>query len=201
MHDDTRRALRLADLLGALTPANEHYAIALEHGSRVKSLVSMMSHSGGRLFTGRAGPAMKLMRAARATNRTRAEVVASQVDFFRAAGSTGFFRDEEALADRAGQAFDRSYYPPGVARQYAALLATGDLRKRLADVQIPTLVLHGTSDGIFLPRSGRETAAAIPGAEFRLIEGWGHDVPEGAWDLLVDAIAGHAKPDGKSRAS
>ena len=33
MHDERQRPLRLADLLGMLTPENEHYAIAFEHGT------------------------------------------------------------------------------------------------------------------------------------------------------------------------
>jgi pimeloyl-ACP methyl ester carboxylesterase len=135
---------------------------------------------------------MKLMRASRNPNRTRAEAIASEVDFFQTAGSTTLFRDDKALAERSGKAYDRSFHPVGVARQYAALLATGDLRKQLAKLLIPTLVLHGSADGIFLPRSGRETAAAIPGATFRLVEGWGHDIAEGAWEILADAIAEHA---------
>jgi hypothetical protein len=40
---------------------------------------------------------------------------------------------------------------------------------------------------------GLSTARSIPGATFRLIEGWGHDLPEGVLDVLVEAIAGHAR--------
>jgi hypothetical protein len=35
---------------------------------------------------------------------------------------------------------------------------------------------------------GRATAAAIPDAEFVLIEGMGHDLPPGLWDLIADHI-------------
>jgi pimeloyl-ACP methyl ester carboxylesterase len=81
--------------------------------------------------------------------------------------------------------------PSGFARQFAAALATGDMRPRLRHVRVPTLVVHGTSDGIFNLACGRATAEAIPNASFRVIEGWGHDLAEGVWDRLVDTVGSH----------
>ncbi len=182
--------LERAHVVGVSLGGMVAQAMAIGHGHRITSLVSMMSHPGGRVFTGRLRATKKLLRR---PPRSGEEAVAGQLDFFRAAGSTGFFRDEAALAERAGLAYDRSFYPQGFARQFAAALATGDMRPRLRGVRVPTLVLHGSDDGIFRPACGRETARAIPGATFRLIDGWGHDLAEGAHALLVDAIAGHVR--------
>jgi pimeloyl-ACP methyl ester carboxylesterase len=166
-------------------------AMAIAHGDRMKSLVSMMSYPGGRLLTAsRPRAAMRLLGPA---PRSRAEYIERQVEFFRFVGSTGFARDDTAVAERAGRAYDRCFHPAGFARQLAASLATGDLRARLRAVRVPTLVLHGSVDPIFRASHGRETARAIPGASFRLIEGWGHDLAEGAWELLASAIAKHAE--------
>jgi pimeloyl-ACP methyl ester carboxylesterase len=182
--------LERAHVVGCSLGGMVAQAMAIDHGHRLASLISVMSHSGGRLFTGRLRATTKLLRR---PPRSRAEAVEAQLDFFRTAGSTGFHRDETALAERAGRAYDRSFYPLGFARQFAAALATGDMRPRLRRVQVPTLVLHGSADAIFRPACGRETARAIPGATFRLIDGWGHDLAEGAQPLLVDAIAGHVR--------
>jgi proline iminopeptidase len=179
-----------AHVVGASLGGMVAQAMAIGHGHRLASLISMMSHSGGRLFTGRLRATTKLLRA---PPRSRAEAVEMQLDFFRTAGSTGFSRDEVALAERAGRAYDRCFSPRGFARQFAAALATGDMRPRLRRVQVPTLVLHGSADPIFRPACGRDTAQAIPGAAFRLIDGWGHDLAEGVHALLVDAIAGHVR--------
>jgi proline iminopeptidase len=194
-------AADVAGLLDALSLERAHVAgvslggmvaqaMAITHGDRLLSLVSMMSQSGGRIFTGKPQVMARLLRK---PPRSREEAILHQLDFFRAAGSTGFPRDEVALADRVGRAYDRCFHPPGFARQFAAVLATGDMRPRLGGVRAPTLVLHGTSDGIFREACGRDTAASIPGASFRLIEGWGHDLAEGAADVLVDAIHEHCK--------
>lgn len=48
------------------------------------------------------------------------------------------------------------------------------LRRRLAAVTVPTLVLWGESDGIVTPAYGRAHAAAVPGARFALLPGAGH---------------------------
>jgi pimeloyl-ACP methyl ester carboxylesterase len=48
------------------------------------------------------------------------------------------------------------------------------LKARLHRIRIPTLVLWGAADRIAKPDYGRVFAAAIPGADFALIEGAGH---------------------------
>ena len=55
----------------------------------------------------------------------------------------------------------------------------------------PTLVIHGAADPLVPLEGGRDTARAIPGAELLVIEGMGHDLPEGAWPQLVGAISEH----------
>ncbi len=77
--------------------------------------------------------------------------------------------------------FDRSFYPQGTARQMAAIMAHGSRAERLRAVSAPTLVIHGAADPLVPIEGGRDTAQAIPGAELLVIEGMGHDLPEGAW--------------------
>ena len=114
-----------------------------------------------------------------------------QVELFRAVGSKGFRRDDSLVAEVAGRAWDRGLHPQGFARQFAAMCATGDMRPLLRNVRVPTLVMHGTDDPLIKPSHGKDTAKAIPGAEWKLIRGWGHDLPPGAWDLLAKEIADH----------
>ncbi len=163
-------------------------ALAIAHESRVKRLVLMMTFCGSRRFPGRPRAVSKFLDRA---PRTRDEAALRQLDFFRTAGSTAFGRNEIALMERSRRAWDRSANPAGFARQFAASLALGDLRPRLASVRAPTLVLHGSVDPIFRPICAADTARAIPGADLRVIEGWGHDLAEGAHDVLVEAISSH----------
>ncbi|MFI5907584.1 alpha/beta fold hydrolase [Dactylosporangium sp. NPDC051541] len=52
-------------------------------------------------------------------------------------------------------------------------LARVDLRPRLREITLPTLVVCGDRDKVNIPLS-RELAAGIPGAELRIIPGAGH---------------------------
>lgn len=182
--------LTRAHLVGVSMGGMVAQAAAIAHGDRLASLVSMMSHPGRRLLSvGLPKATLKLLGRA---PRTRAEAIEQHLDFFRTVGSTRFARDEVDLAARGGRAYDRCAYPQGFARHFAAILATGDLTPRLRRVEVPTLVLHGSVDPVIRAVAGRETAGAIPGAELHVIDGWGHDLAEGVWPQLVDAIASHA---------
>jgi pimeloyl-ACP methyl ester carboxylesterase len=62
------------------------------------------------------------------------------------------------------------------------------LAGRLAAVDKPTLVVWGEADRIVDPDYGRAFAAAIPGAEFRLLTVTGHLPQIETPDALVDAV-------------
>lgn len=63
-------------------------------------------------------------------------------------------------------------------------------RERLAEIRVPTTVVHGTADPMFPIGNGVALAGDIPGAEFVPVPGGGHDLPPSAWPFVVDAIAG-----------
>ena len=62
----------------------------------------------------------------------------------------------------------------------------------MAEIQVPTLVLHGTDDPFFPLAHGRALAAEIAGARLLPLEGMGHEMPPRAlWDVVVPAIVEH----------
>lgn len=64
-------------------------------------------------------------------------------------------------------------------------------REALGRIVAPTTVLHGALDPLFPPPNGESLAQEITGAEFRLLPGVGHELPERAWLAVIDAIADH----------
>ena len=62
-------------------------------------------------------------------------------------------------------------------------MASGDRRRLLRTITVPTRVLHG----------GRDAAAHIPGAVFREIEGMAQDLPDALVPRLADEIASHCE--------
>jgi pimeloyl-ACP methyl ester carboxylesterase len=75
-------------------------------------------------------------------------------------------------------------------------MADPTLPERLAKVAHPTLVAWGASDQVVDADYGRAYAEAIPGAEFRLLEGTGHmpqaETPEQFLPVLWDFTEAHA---------
>ena len=103
-------------------------------------------------------------------------------------GSPGYPWPKGALRARAEAEYRRGYNPAGVVRQRNAIMADGDRVPPLRGLKIPAVVLHGADDPLVQPIGGETTAAAIPGAELRMIPGMGHDLPPGLYDTFIDAI-------------
>lgn len=63
------------------------------------------------------------------------------------------------------------------------------VRHRLAQVAVPTLVVHGDDDPLFPLAHGEALAREIPGAELFVVPGAGHGVPpERAWPELAARV-------------
>ncbi len=163
--------------------------LAIEHPDRLCSMTSVMSTTGEPGIGESTPEAQAQLFGPPATDRTSA--IANHLEGLRIWGSPGKV-DEEAQARYAGEAFDRAFDPPGVARQIAAAVASGSRADALRHVGVPTLVLHGSADTLVDPSGGRRTAELIPGARFVLIDGMGHDYPEAYWDEWVDLVTTHA---------
>ncbi|HVQ35568.1 MAG TPA: alpha/beta hydrolase [Candidatus Bathyarchaeia archaeon] len=68
---------------------------------------------------------------------------------------------------------------------------TAAWRHRLAEIQAPTLVVHGTDDPVLPYAHGVALSREIPQAKLLTIEGMGHELPRGAWPRIVGAILEH----------
>ena len=186
--------LDAAHVMGASMGGMIAQTVAIEHPDRVLSLTSIMSTTGDRSVGGATQAATEVLLTPAPDDREG--YAERSVVGYRTIGSPGFPFDEEGIRDRGRAAYDRSYYPVGIARQLVAILASGDRTERLRELDVPTLVIHGDSDPLVDVSGGRATAAAIPGSELRIIEGMGHDLPQGAWDEIVDAVVALAERAG-----
>lgn len=169
--------------------------MALHHPDRVLSLVPVMSGSGNPVHPLVAHPERLAATATPPSGNDFDTLVAYQVKLWRALSGRGFPQDEAALTARAQVDIRRSYDPIGLQRQQAAALVAAfqDRRKALAAVKVPAIVIEGDDDPLVPIESAREVATAIPGAEFRLIAGMGHDLPPALVPQIVDAVAEAAR--------
>jgi pimeloyl-ACP methyl ester carboxylesterase len=60
--------------------------------------------------------------------------------------------------------------------------------RRLAELDIPVLVIHGTEDPLLPYEHGVALARGIPGAELLTLEETGHELPRRTWDAVVPAV-------------
>ncbi|MCH7489315.1 MAG: alpha/beta hydrolase [Gemmatimonadetes bacterium] len=63
-----------------------------------------------------------------------------------------------------------------------------DVRERLSEVAVPTIVLHGSEDSMFKPEIGKHLADGLPSAEFRLVEGAAHGLPLTHPAQVIEAV-------------
>ncbi|HEX3324486.1 MAG TPA: alpha/beta fold hydrolase [Solirubrobacterales bacterium] len=168
--------------------------LAIEHGERVRSLVSVMSTTGSRRVGTPSLKAFGLMLAE--APRDRDGYVERILKTFEVIGSPSHPTDRERLRQVAGEMFDRSHNPRGILRQMHAITASGDRTAALRNLRLPVSVIHGTRDPLIRPSGGRATARAIPGARLRIVEGMGHDLPRDLWPIFADEIADTASRAG-----
>ena len=158
--------------------------LTIEHPSRVRSLISVMSMSGEPEF-GQATPeALNALLSPAPSDR---EGFIEHSVVYQAYHSKKYRSDEFSRAS-AARDFDRMYYPQGSDRQLAAVYASGRRTEQLRAIKTPTLVIHGKDDTLITPSGGRRTAELIPNAKFVLVDDMGHDMPKPLWGFLVDLI-------------
>ncbi|HLN76506.1 MAG TPA: alpha/beta hydrolase [Nocardioidaceae bacterium] len=160
--------------------------MALTQPKRVLSLTSIMSTTGRRTVGWQDPALLPLLLANRGASREH--YVRESARLWRLIGSPHYPDTPEAIAERAGETWDRGISRAGVMRQMGAILTQPDRSRALRSLRVPTLVIHGTHDKMVHVSGGRATSQAIPGAELLLVPGMGHDVPRELHETFVDAI-------------
>lgn len=169
--------------------------IAIRHPERMLSLISIMSTPAPHVGAATPAATAALLTPPATTQRGAGE---RAVAVYRIVGSPGYPLDEAALVARAEESFRRANDPAGIARQFAAIHASGDRTAQLAEVEVPTLVLHGDGDPLIQVEGGIATARSVPGARLVTYPGMGHDFPEPLWTRIASDIAEHVGASGSS---
>ena len=103
-------------------------------------------------------------------------------------------------AENVRRRYARSYSPDGQRRQLSAMKRSRLGADALADIQIPTLVIHGDHDVIFPVVQGEKIALAMPNATFLRIPGMGHELSDTLGTLIADHVVKHVRDKTAKRA-
>jgi pimeloyl-ACP methyl ester carboxylesterase len=164
---------------------------AINNPSRTMSLTFIYSHTGNRSeFL----PSQEVMEAMmKPIPRDRDGAIEYTVDIYKLIYGSGLPFDEEFHKRIAAQAFDRSFCPEGTGRQYLAIMVQKDRTDELGKLKIPSLVIHGDEDPLVPLAGGKATAEAIQDANFMVVKGMGHVIPNlnAYWGDIKDAMISH----------
>ena len=180
--------IRQAHIVGASMGASIAHIVAARYADRTLSLTSLMSSSGNPALPPPTPAAALGLFAPLPLSRDRESMVADGIRRYQVFASPGYPMEAQRLRAMLEAEYDRSFYPPGVARQLAAIMVNGDRRALLCRITAPTVVLHGAEDPLIRLECGQDVAANIAGAEMRVVAGMGHDFPPALAEIFADAV-------------
>ena len=178
-----------AHVVGASMGGAIAQLIAIHHPQRVRSLISIMATSGAKGLPPPTAAAMAVLTKPSPTDL--AGYTESYAQAWQVLRVGRFAPDEARDAERAAKTYARGLNPAGAARQMVAILASGSRKAQLADVRVPTLVIHGKVDPLIPVECGIDVARTVPGAKLVVVDGMGHALPIAMWPQVIDAIADH----------
>ncbi len=182
-----------AHICGVSLGAAIAQAIAINHPSAIRSLISIYGSTGNPALPQPKPEMLALLMTPAPQNRD--EAIEQTFNTYEAIYGPKFDFDKEWHLEMIKQAYDRCFCPQGKVRQLAAVTAHGNRKEALRRLDVPALVIHGTDDPLIPMEGGVDTAEAIMGSDLMLIEGMGHDLPngKGAWPQISEAMVKHIK--------
>lgn len=159
---------------------------ALHSPHRVLSLTSIMSTTGDRSLP-KPTTAMSL-KLVRPMPKDEQGFVRQALDLWQTLHGDVYPFEQERISSLVWRARQRSFYPAGILRQLAAIMASPDRTAQLARLNLPALIVHGDQDPLVPLQCGIATAKAIPDARLDIIPGMGHTLPMDIWPRLITGI-------------
>lgn len=188
-----------AHLVGVSLGGMVAQTVAIEHPGRVGTLTSMMSTTGDRSLPRGAPEAIKALLTPIPKDREAA--IERRMRSWDATRSPAYPFEVARVRALLERSFDRGQPAAGAARQLAAAIAAPSRRQALLQLKVPTLVMHGQADPLIPVQAGRDTHAHVPGSRYVELEGWGHDLHSGFWEVILTELHQHlqAHPIEESR--
>lgn len=185
------RALEIesAHMIGVSMGGMIAQATAIGHPEKVRSLTTIMTTTGA-VDVGQ--PTAEALAAilSPAPSDDREQRIAQGVEAARIWASPDHF-DSARLRKLFEDSWNRVGGPQAenTGRHFCAIIASPPRDAELADLAVPTLVVHGDADTLISPSGGQRIAAMVPGSRLMMIEGMGHDLPPAFVPQIVEAIS------------
>lgn len=184
----------LAHIVGMSLGGYLGQLIALKYPDRVRSLSLIASE---RLAS--ADPSMPGIDSAVIEHHARAAsldwsdreaVLEYQVEAWRLLAGSAHPFDAELIRSIAAADLDRTPNPL-TAFNHAMLQGGEEWVDRLDEIQVPTLIIHGTEDRILPYAHALALQEALPRSRLITLHGTGHELPRGDWPVILSALERH----------
>ncbi len=194
MAEDTARLIKTLNLpkvnvMGASMGGIIAQILSARYPNRISHLITLFSTT-NRRFLPPPKPKQFVTLFKRPESHSQKDSIRHSVWFMKTVGTPGHVNVKE-VREIAKIRYNRNFHPLGTLQQLNAILATGSISKYSKLIKAPTLVLHGSKDGLVPASSGRDVAKTIPNAKFHLIDGMGHDIPDYYQPHIVQVIREH----------
>lgn len=118
-------------------------------------------------------------------------VLENRVEMFKALSGPAYPYDEDSRRALFRTEIERAINFSSTANHGPAIENSQRWHERLDQITVPTLVIHGTADTILPFDHGEALVEAIPGATMLVMEGVGHEMPQGCLDTVIPALLAH----------
>ena len=181
-----------AHIVGASMGGMITQIIALDYPERVKSITPIMTTPGIQNES-LSGPSQELLKAMQKSfvMNLKGRFEDGVVEIYKQLTGSRFPFDEQDFRNKLAPIVEHGNNP--FALHGAAIGASPDRTSRLNEINVPTLVIHGTEDAILPLDHGIALADGIINSTKMIMDGVGHEIPEQLYSEIVNAIVENIK--------
>lgn len=195
MAEDTARLIKRlkfskVNLVGASMGGMIAQIVAARYPNYIQTLNLLFTSSNHRTFLHPPRPRQFYTLIRRPESHSQRDIVRHSVWFMTTVSSPGHL-DIKGTRAVAQQRYERDFNPLGISQQIHAILASGSIVRHSKNIKAPTLIIHGSKDGLIPYAHGKFLRKVIANSTFVLVDGMGHDIPVYYQPHLVDLIKKH----------
>ena len=181
-----------AHIIGASMGGMITQIIALDYPERVLSITPIMT-SPGIQNDKLSGPTKELLDAMKKSFvfNLKGQIEDGVVEIYRQLTGSRFPFDENKFREKLKPIIEHGNNP--FALHGAAVGASLDRSSRLSEINVPTLVIHGTEDAILPLDHGVAVADGITDSKRMIMDGVGHEIPEELLPEIINEIIANVK--------
>ena len=154
--------------------------------TQIASMVSTPNPTNGPSFR-----VIRLLQERAFKNATKEERIDRAVRLVSTIGMKGYNHNTKEFRNEVGQSIDRSNDDTGFIRQMAAILGTRDRVKKVSNIKIPTLIIHGDIDPLVKPKNAFHSHKLISNSDLLMVKNMGHLIEEPVFNKFKDELIQH----------